>query len=1233
MKMSFISVSSPAISCLIRAFDAINALEGNALELKLYYAVSEYTAFKNKQLTLDIAESDFVFVDLMGSPPAVIKAVNDGLEKCRGSIVPYGNSAREYLRLGSFTASSMQSKSQDKKPDMAAMKKMQSMAEAMGKVMPGKLRDMKNYSQICKYFFVADYENIYNMLLLILRDYGGVKGLPKPCEAREVPEVTLCDPETMRYFDTSEAFQKAYPYDKNKPVVAMLFYGHIYPMDYSKAMAVIHKKLLAFANVIPVAVAGSSALENSRVGELALRTLQRKPDLIINTMSFRLSAGPMGGNIRAGTDMLLEADVPYLHPMFMSRRTVEEWQNSIQGNTPSEVLISVMLPEFDGALETIPVGAKSAPRYNEKYDVVTDEIQIIDERLERLCAKARNYIALSRKTASEKKIAIICYNYPPGEGNLFGGAFLDTFKSVENIFIALQGNGFDTRAVSKEELMRLFTAGKLVNSGRYDSNDDIMIRYPLKEYRRYFDALKDKQLLADSWGTPGGAIMTDENGDFQIPAAVFGNVLVGLQPSRGVHEEQDKLYHDKTLPPHHQYIAFYSYLRDTFGADAVIHVGTHGTLEFLKGKECGMSGDCYPDMLIGDLPHMYLYYCGNPSEATIAKRRSHAQIISYQPPVFIPGTLYGDYARLSALIDDYHHVQAVSPASAKDVLENIRGLAENLNLPGQQDLLEAELYRMNTSLIPKGLHAFGNNYTDAEAREYVRGILRYSRNNVLSLRAITAMAYGTDVETVEEQKDYEKAKTFDRTADAVFDAYFEFGSLPEEMREAYAATLDYGRSNYDRVIRNNETNGLIHALAGGYTPVKQAGDIYRNPDVLPTGTNLIQFDQRFVPSQTAYERGVKIAENTIKTYKEDKNCYPDSAAVILWGLETSRTQGETFSQILGYLGIKLGNKAAVWDPKFEIIPIQELGRPRVDVTINICGFFRDMFPNLIDSLDDLLHQLYELEETDEQNTFKAHAKKIYAMLIDEGYEKDEAEKLSVTRIFGPREGEYGTGITSIIETKAWEKEEQLGSQFLTSLKYAYNRSSHGKDVDGLYERNLKSVDIVSQIRDNQEYEITDLDHYYEFFGGLSKSVEMVKGKKAAMYITDTTGDRVITETVEKAINRGIRTRVLNPKWIDGLLEHKYHGTQKIAERFENVMGLAATTNSVEQWIYNDLHKLYVEDLTMRRRLSDNNSHAYMDILEQMMEYYKRGYWDATDDQIAEIKKAFLELENSLEDAQ
>ena len=1028
----------------------------------------------------------------------------------------------------------------------------------------------------------------------------------------------------MKCYGSFKEFSTDFPFDEEKPVIAFLYYGHIYPMDYSGAVAEICERLQKSANVLPVAVSGMDGINDGTLKKLLTEFMPAKTELIMNCMSFRLSAGPMGGNISAGTDMLKELNVPYLHPLFMSRRSENDWKDSVQGCTASEVLISVMLPEQDGAMLTLPVGAKTEPMYDEEFDVTSDEIKIIEERLEALADRAERFIELRKKARSAKKIAIICYNYPPGESNVFGGAFLDTFESVSAILSLLKNNGYTAEEADAQKLMSDFINGGLVNTGKY-SDDDKMLRYSLADYKKFLNNFADRDSVVNAWGEPGGDIMTDDNGDFLIPAAVYGNVLVGIQPSRGLHEDNDKLYHDKSLPPHHQYIAFYRYLHDKFGADAVIHVGTHGTLEFLKGKECGMSGTCYPDMLLYDTPHFYLYYCGNPAEATIAKRRSHAALVGYQPPVFIQSGLYGEYAELAKMLDDYHHQLAFSKSAADEVKQNIAALAEKLSLPTDMEELESELYRLNSSLIPKGLHIFGQAYSDEEAQCYVRELLKKPHDDTPSLCDIAAEELGIDLVEAEE-KGGEPLRKINALAEEYLDKYFAGESVPEKL----SRTIEYGRKKYAEVKQNAENEQLLNALSGGYIPAKAAGDIYRSPEVLPSGYNLYQFDQRFVPTLTAYQRGARAAENTIKTYFDKYGHYPNSTAVILWGLETSRTQGETIGQIMAYLGARLAKGNSAWNPKYELIPIEELGRPRIDVTINICGFFRDLFPNIIDNLDDLLHLVNEADETDGQNYMKANSKKLYAYLTDRGYDHDEAERLSVTRIFGPREGEYGTGITSIIETKAWEKEEQIGSRFLSSLHYAYNRKERGGDMGDLYEQNLKSVEIVSQVRDNNEYEITDLDHYYEFFGGLAKSVEMVRGQKAVMLITDTTGAVPVTETAEKAVAKGIRTRVLNPKWIDGMLAHKYHGAQKIADRFENVMGLAATTGAVEQWIYNDLCAKYAQDEEMRRRMAENNPYAYMDILEQMEEYSRRGYWNADKEQLEAIRQAYLETENRIE---
>ncbi len=1234
MKITFATVSAPGVKELIKIGEKINKDYNNILDLKLYFVPLNQDSKTLRKLSEDISNSDIVFVDLMGASPNVISFVYQGLELCKGEIIPYGNSGRDYLRLGKFTSSGMKNKSSDKKMDMSKMKKMQDMAEKMGKVVPGKMKDMRNYSLICKYFKVSDYENLKNMMYLLLRDYGGYTNLPEPEEPTELEPIALCNPDGLYYYEDYKELYEKENFSEDKPSIALLFYGHSYPTDTSKSINYIKNELKDFANIIPIAVSNTFGDEKNKLNELLLEKIPVKLDLILNFMSFRLGAGPMGGDAEKAIDLLKELNVPYMHPFFLSRITEDEWLESIEGTRSSDVMISIMLPELDGAIEIMPIGSVKKPEYNEDYQVEINELEVIEERVERLKEKCKKYINLRYKENKEKKVAIICYNYPPGESNLFGGAFLDTFESVGQINKRLKEEGYLLDGLTSEDLKEKFTIGKLVNSPKYGDYSDEFIRYNHRTYRKDIRGLKDYEDLIGKWGQSPGEIMS-EGEDFLIPGVIDKNIFIGLQPSRGVHEDDDFTYHDKSLPPHHQYIAYYKWLEEEFKADMIIHVGTHGTLEFLKGKESGMSGHCYPDMLLGNIPHMYLYYVGNPSEATIAKRRSAANIVSYQPPVFTPGDLYGEYSQLMTLIDNYRQSTQISPQTSKEILKDILELSEKLNLGDDLDLIESELYRMKESLIPEGLHVLGKGYNDSESIEYAKGIIKYSLSREKSIRSILAYSEGYDLEDLEEKQDIKTLEYINKLSDEVFDYYVENNNFNkfnfnkdviEDLKKSITFAINYAKSS----MGNKELDGIIRVLNGEYNPAKMAGDIYRNPQILPTGYNLYQFDPRLIPTDAAYRRGTIIANNTIKAYLEEEGKYPTSTAVILWGIETSRTQGESLSQILSYLGIRVVNSGKNWNPKYEIIPLEELKRPRIDVTINICGFFRDMFPNLIMNLADILDELFEADEPLEYNYFKANSIAIYDDLINKGYPEEEARELCVSRIFGPKEGSYGTGITDIIDTKNWDEEEELATVFLDNLQHVYSRNYRGKKIDNLYKDNLKSVEIVSQIRSSHEYEITDLDHYYEFFGGLSKSVEMVRGKKAKMYITDVTTDRIVSESVEKSIGRGIRTRVLNPKWIDGLLKHDKHGAQEISDRFSNVMGLAATTNSVEQWVFNDMHTKYVEDEDIRDRLIENNEYAYMDILEQMMEYFQRGYWDASKEQIEEIKNIYLELENNIE---
>lgn len=1191
MKLTFITVSGPAIRGLVYADNYIKETYGPILDLRLYYATAEYSEAKKQRMMADIRTSDLVFTDLMSSPSSTAAAVQSAMEQYTGRVISYGRICREYMKMD-------------------------------------EVHTPEKYEQICRYFRLASGENMLHLLCFLLKEYAGQSQITQQSEAQEIPEAAICDPETVTYYESWEDYWKEKEWKENGINIVLLFYGRTYPVDYFSVAAQLVKRLSGAGNVFPVAVSGSGAVQEGILSEILDGMGERRADVLVNTMAFCLSAGPMGGDKACGEQLLKQLDVPHIHPYFMTRRTEEQWREAVQGSSISELLISVMLPEMDGAVDTIPVAARKEPVYNPEFDVELDELCLIEERADMLTQRICAYASLGRKKNEEKKIAVICYNYPPGEDNLFGGSFLDTFESVAAMTEALHGEGYQVEPMTSEELMEQFCQDGCVNSGRYSSSEEKMLHFTRKAYEKN-PRRKD---IAQVWGEAPGEIMADLAGNFLIPGIRNGNLFIGLQPTRGVHEQQEMLCHDKGLPPHHQYAAFYQYLREEFQADAIIHVGTHGTLEFLPGKECGMSGDCYPDALLGPVPHFYLYYCGNPAESTIAKRRSGATLISYQPPVFVPGGLYDEYAKLSAMLDEYHHALALSPQSAQEVKENILTLTKKLNLPEELEETEMELYRMNRSLIPSGLHCFGRSFTEEEAKTYARAMVSYSRDGHESLQSIAAQARGLDEEALLETQDVKTLQACEEAADEYFEQYFRGDpsvNMDPELRQKLFNALEYAKKTAEQVSKTAEMDSLLHVLSGGYLEAKLAGDIYRSTQILPSGYNLYQFDRRQVPTQTAYSRGIRIAEETLKLYQKEHGGWPEQTAVVLWGIETSKTQGETFSQILGYLGIRPAKAGG--RQKFELIPIEEMTHPRIDVTVNICGFFRDLFPNLIGLLDELFHMAAQADETEEQNYVKKHASMLREQLYKEGYEAEEAEEFSLARVFGPQEGGYGTGVNKKIETKSWEAEEELGNQFMSSLCHVYTRKSRGKRAVGLYRENLKRVELVSQIRASQEYQLTDLDHYYEYFGGLSKSVELVRGKKAVMYITDTTGDRILTERAEHSIRRGIRTRVLNPKWIDGLLQHKYHGAQKIEKRFENVMGLAATTGAVDQWTYDSLYETYAEDEELRERMRENNPHAYLNILRQMLEYQQRGYWEASPEQLLLLRQLFLETEGMIEE--
>lgn len=1232
MKIAVLTTSHAAMRDLSQLYKKWHTSLRSRLSLSVFNIEGTLSEEEWKRLKTKVEEAAFIIHDPHGTPAQTLSRIHDlcvGLDAEQVILGGNADGIQDLFRLGYLFYEDIAGSGQRGEPPASF-------------VQVDKSQDLEHYQTLLEYWRHSGIDNLENMLGYIATTIGKVTDWPTVERPSVLETLGIYDPFLKRSYESLKAYQTLAPVRKNLPTVAVLFMGYSYPLHTGEIVGGIIQDLRKFANVLPIALTSLVRVDPQRLRNLLMQggSDGGKIDLIVNFVPFRLGAGPTGGKSDEILSLLKEVEAPMFHPFFLTRREREEWEGSLQGLSPSEFLVQMMLPELDGSIDMLPVAALSGREYDEEMQIHTKELRVIEERAQRLISRVKRYLDLRTKQPSEKRIAIIGYNYPPGEGHLFQASFLDTFESISRIAVAMKDHGYTTEVFTGAELRERFIREGAVNSGVW-TDERWSVGLPMYDYKVYeqnnkvFANRRDE--LISQWGEAPGNIMTTEDGAFKIPGLLIGNLFIGVQPSRGVHEHPEAAYHDKSLLPHHQYLAFYQYIRDEFKADAILHVGTHGTIEFLEGKESGMSGDCLPDALIQDLPHFYAYYVGNPSEAMIAKRRSHAALIGYQSPPFTTSGLYGEYVGLEAMLHEYRETERLNPTRLPDVRKRILDQAASLSMETDDlEELEIELYRIRRSMIPNGLHVVGEGYDHEQAAGHMKMMMSHDQATLGSLQRVFAASMAWDYDDLLESRDIERLQQLDACVGNAVLSFIqnemipEPPPLPDEMMARWKDIWNHGLTAYHSTKADMELKNLLRALDGAYLPVSLAGDSIRNPEVLPSGNNLVQFDPRSIPSRTAAASGLKIAENTLNLYYKAHQTYPKTTALVMWGLETSRTQGETLGQILAYLGVRIKERGHSMHMGYEIIPLSELNRPRINVVVHICGFFRDMFPDQLSTLHRIFREVSELDEPLDQNLFKQHSELLYRELRNAGAGHDEAWDLACARIYGPAEGEYGTSVTKLIETKQWEEESQLGAAFMNSLQHVYSSNYRGKEMVELYKANLAAVDIVSQIRSNHEHEITDLDHYYEFFGGLAKSVEIAKGSRAEMYITDTTREQALTEEVRKSIQRGVRTRLLNPKWMDGLLKHDYHGAQNIADRTENLLGLAATTNQVDSWIFSSVHKEYVADEQRSKQMRDNNRSAYHSMLETLLESHQRNYWNASEDELEVLRDRYLELEGDLE---
>jgi cobaltochelatase CobN len=1289
-RLVLISFTSP-LGDVSAALQKVRETDGNILELEILpiHLIQEGEIAPEYVLE-SICTAKAVLFDLRGTPDRAVALIQQAFVETHATDIAFipvfggGPSVMALTRMGEFGLTNLEPQ-HSQGTDYRRLKQVEQ-SFAQQSMTPGAKYHAQNWAKCVSYWTNAGVDNFANLLRFVGHEYAGI-----PVTAAEpivYPDAGFIEIATRKLYASYTDYISTHPLNPDKPTVAVLFYGGT---NMSANLAGGHElftELAKSANVLPFFADGIKTVD--AIANHFLHDGRCICDAIVSLLWFRLDGGPLGGDARKTIALLQKLDVPYHVAITCNNRDVTLWQQSPEGLPPTETLATVALPEMDGAIDPVflygldnfgfrivdfglkshdensqsaktpefnslqsPIAHRQSPIAHPKSTIQYQLTSPVPGRGTRLAKRILRRITLQKKPNQDKRVAIVIFNYPPSEGTLGTASFLDVFASVEQILNQLQAAGYTVTPPTHGSLKDMFLTGGLLHNGEFTSHHltaKHALRVPLKTYLNWYNQLPSKIRLECEklFGQPPGDLMVDGE-DILIAGIEFGNVVVAVQPSRGVHEDPAKVHHDDSLPAHHQYIAFYRWLEelDGWGADAIVHIGTHGTFEFLPAKQVGLSGDCTTDALLGNVPHTYVYHVINVSEGTMAKRRSYAQLVSYASPTFVPAGLYEHFDRLEDLLDEYEEQKRSNIPRAISILRQIVALCKEHDVPLELEneeidsisssceeallKLHLDLFELKRVAIPMGLHTFGQRLQGEDLVNYLALVGRYDRSESPALLRVLAEKYGLDYDRLLDEAD-PRWEDLHSEGREMIRAMLEGGKNELQSRtgeEAVDARLNlvlgYLRDVASLVERTDEMRGLLHALDGGYVEPACGGDPVRSPYTYPTGRNTFQFDPTKLPTDSAYERGAAIAEETLQRYYAQNHVYPEGVGVILWGFETCKTLGETVGQVLRYIGVRV-ERAQGYFMKPVVIPLSELGRPRVDVTVNICGFFRDLFPNLVRLIDLAFRTVAELDEPLEMNAVRRHTQ----ALMNELENDAQTKRLAGSRIFGPPPGEYGNRLSTLIETAAWDSEADLGNMYIKRTQYIYGDGIVGEESREVFQAALRHTQFITQVRDSHEFEVTDLDHYYEFFGGMAQAATLVSGTRPEVLIADTTKERIQVKTIQEAVRQGVITRLLNPKWIEGMLKHPHQGGQSIADRVEYLLGLDATTKSVGTATWSKVAQRFVFDRDMRLKLRANNPYAEAEVIQKLAEADYRGYWKATQKERIQINEAYMDVESWIE---
>ncbi len=1303
IKVVYVVLESQYQSALSQAVREINANHPSvAIEISGYLieelrGTENFEGFQRDIASANIFIASLIFIeDLAQKVVAAVEPHRDNLDV--SVVFPSMPEVMRLNKMGSFSLAQLgQSKSvianfmKKRKEKSGAgfqdgmLKLLRTLPQVLKFLPMEKAQDARNFMLSFQYWLGGSAENLENFLLMLADKYV-LKGAEKESFAAAeyqapvvYPDMGIWHPLAPTMFEDVREYLNWYAVrrdisrnlkDPLAPCVGLVLQRtHLVTGDDAHYVAIVQELESLGAKVLPVFAGGLDFSKPIEAYFYEPTTKLQLVDAVVSLTGFALVGGPARQDHPKAIEALKRLNRPYMVALPLVFQTTEEWLDSDLGLHPIQVALQIAIPELDGAIEPIILSGK---------DGATGKAIALQDRVEIVAQRALKWATLRRKPKLIKKVAITVFSFPPDKGNVGTAAYLDVFGSIHEVMKGLKNNGYDVQDIPEtpQELLEQVIHDA---QAQYNSPElNIAYKMSVPEY----EALTPySQRLEENWGPPPGNLNSDGQ-NLLIYGKQFGNVFIGVQPTFGYEGDPMRLLFSRSASPHHGFAAYYTYLERIWGADAVLHFGTHGSLEFMPGKQMGMSGDCYPDQLIGSIPNLYYYAANNPSEATIAKRRSYAETISYLTPPAENAGLYKGLKELSELIASYQTLKDTGRGVSivNSIMDKCRivNLDKDIHIPEtdskdmsseERDNIVGNVYRrlmeIESRLLPCGLHVIGKPPTAEEAIATLVNIASLDRQEeeIQGLPGIIAKSLGRNIEDIYKNNDAGILADVQLLQDITLATRAAVTALVQEQIDAEGRVIAVSKLNFfnmgrkepwveslhqsgytkvdtsalkplfeylefclKQVCADNELGGLLQGLAGEYILPGPGGDPIRNPDVLPTGKNIHALDPQSIPTSAAVQSAKIVVDRLLERNKaENDGNWPETIACVLWGTDNIKTYGESLAQIMWMVGVRPVTDALGRVNKLELIPLEELGRPRIDVVINCSGVFRDLFINQMNLLDQGVKMAAEADEPLEMNFVRKHA-------LKQAEEMGINLRQAATRVFSNASGSYSSNINLAVENSTWDSEAELQEMYLKRKSFSFNSDNPGvmDESRQIFETTLKTADATFQNLDSSEISLTDVSHYFD--SDPTKLVASLRadGKKPSSYIADTTTANAQVRTLSETVRLDARTKLLNPKWYEGMLSHGYEGVRELSKRLVNTTGWSATAGAVDNWIYEDTNETFIKDEEMQKRLMNLNPHSFRKIVSTLLEVNGRGYWETSEENLDRLRELYQEVENRIE---